>query len=70
VRSDGAADLARLRTAWDRLSGLSGGVWRISVRQLVPHVEVHCLFPSLETGDARQLLTAVRELAEAVAAPS
>ncbi len=69
VRSDGAADLSRLRAAWDQLSGSSGGAWRISVRQLVPHVEVHCLFPSLETGDARRLLSAVRELAEAVAAP-
>jgi hypothetical protein len=69
VRHDGGADLARLRTAWDQLSGSSGGAWRISVRPLVPHVEIHCLFPSLETRDARQLLGVVTELAEAVAAP-
>lgn len=69
MRSDDAADLARLRTAWDQLSGSSGGAWRISVRQLVPHLEVHCLFPSPESADARRLLGAVRELAEAVAAP-
>jgi hypothetical protein len=69
VRHDAGADLARLREAWDRLSGSSGGAWRISVRQLVPHIEVHCLFPSLDTRDARQLLGVVTELAEAVAAP-
>lgn len=69
VRSDGGADLARLRAAWEQVGSSSGGAWRISVRQLVPHLEVHCLFPSLETVDSRQLLTAVRDLAESVAAP-
>lgn len=69
VRHDAGADLATLRAAWDQLSASSGGAWRISVRQLVPHLEVHCLFPSLETADARQLLGVVTALAEAVAAP-
>ncbi len=69
VRGDRAADVAQLRDAWDELGRASGGPWRISVRQLVPHVEVHCLFPSLATGDARRLLTIVRDLAEAVSAP-
>lgn len=68
VRSDGA-DITAVRAAWDELTRASGGAWRISVRQLVPHVEVHCLFPSLETGDARRLVSAVRDLAESLAAP-
>ncbi len=68
VRSDGA-DITAVRAAWDELTRSSGGAWRISVRQLVPHVEVHCLFPSLEAGDARRLTAAVRELAESLAAP-
>ncbi|MDE3102284.1 MAG: hypothetical protein KGJ98_08615 [Chloroflexota bacterium] len=66
VRSDGA-DLAALRAAWDRLDRASGGAWRISVRQLVPHLEVHCLFPRLETTDSQALLGVVRDLAQAIA---
>jgi hypothetical protein len=68
VRHDGAADVARLQALWERIGHESGGTWRISVRPLVPHVEVHVLFPPFET-DARTLLGTVRELAEAVAAP-
>lgn len=68
VRSDRGVDLGPLRSFWERLDRGSGGAWRISVRPLVPHVEVHLLFPALES-DARALLTTVRELAEAVAAP-
>lgn len=69
VRHDRAADLAGLRGFWDRLDRLSGGAWRISVRQLVPHLEIHLLVPALDASDARQMLGTVRELAEAVAAP-
>jgi hypothetical protein len=68
VRHDGAADVSQLEAFWDRLARESGGTWRISIRPLVPHVEVHVLFPAFET-DARALLGTVRELAEAVAAP-
>ncbi len=69
LRHDDGADLARLRGFWDRLHRLSGGTWRISVRPLVPHLEIHLLVPPLQVSDARQLLGTVRELAEAVAAP-
>lgn len=69
VSSDGTADLARLRAIWDQLGRSSGGAWRISVRQLVPHVEVQCLFPPLESADASRLVGTVRELAELVATP-
>jgi hypothetical protein len=69
MRYDAGTDLAPLRRAWDQLCGSSGSAWRISVRQVVPHLEVHCLFPSLATRDARELLGVVTALAEAVAAP-
>lgn len=69
VRHDADADLAALRPFWERLGRLSGGTWRISVRPLVPHVEIHLLLPAAGSGDARELIAAVGELSEAVAAP-
>lgn len=69
VRHDAGADVAALRAFWERLGRLSGGTWRISVRPLVPHVEIHLLLPATGSGDAPELIAAVRELSEAVAAP-
>lgn len=69
LRHDDGADVARLRGFWERLRRESGGAWRISVRPLVPHLEVHLLVPPLETADAHALLSTIAELAEAVAAP-
>lgn len=68
VRHDGRADLAELQRNWDALAGLAGGAWRISVRPIVPHLEVHLLIPDPEHADARELLRAVRELARQVSA--
>ncbi len=68
VRHDAPADLATLRPFWARLGELSGGTWRISVRPLVPHLEIHLLLPAPESRDAKELIAAVRELSEAVAA--
>lgn len=68
LRHDDGAGLARLRAFWDRLHRQSGGAWRISVRPLVPHLEIHLLVPPLGAADARELLGTVRELGEAVSA--
>lgn len=68
LRYDKQTDLAALRTFWDRLDRQSGGAWRISVRSLVPHLEVHLLVPSLKDADARAMVETIRELGEAVAA--
>jgi hypothetical protein len=68
VRYDDAADAGRLRPLWDRLTAATGGAWRVSVRPLVPHLEVHTLLPRPEAHDAHAVLTVVRELAEAVGA--
>jgi hypothetical protein len=69
VRGDDEVDVERLHPFWDRLRQTSGGVWRVSVRPLVPHLEVHVLPPASEAARARQLLGVVRELAEAISTP-
>lgn len=40
------ADLPAARQVWDDLAAASGGVWRLSVRNLAPQVEVHVLPPA------------------------
>lgn len=69
IRHDGRADLDELRRGWDRLAERSGGMWRISVRPVVPHLEVHLLPPDPETAGARPLLHEVAELARALSRP-
>jgi hypothetical protein len=69
VSHDGDGDLAALRSSWDRLSSLSGGAWRLSIRTTVPHLEIHLLPPDVEATSARKLLREVSALAKAVAAP-
>jgi hypothetical protein len=68
VHHDGQADLAILRSIWDRLGRNSGGAWRISVRPTVPHLEIHLLLPAFDGASSRGLLTDVRELAASVSA--
>ena len=67
IRHDGTADLSRLRSHWNALLRDSGGVWRISVRPTVPHLEVHLLTPDPERASARRLLDEVGELARSLA---
>jgi hypothetical protein len=68
VRHDGQVDLADLRSHWDRLSKLSGGAWRLSVRPTVPHLEIHLLPPDPERVSARQLFAEVGEVAATLSA--
>lgn len=35
------ADVDAVRQVWDQLAAASGGVWRLSIRNLAPQVEVH-----------------------------
>lgn len=65
VRWDAGADVAALERAWNALGRAGGGMWRISVRQLVPHLEVHVLVPP-PSADARAFLDALRDLAVAL----
>ena len=63
-----AADPERLRDGWERLSTAAGGAWRLSVRPLVPHLEVHLPMPPDSGASSRRLLEAIRELATEVSA--
>jgi hypothetical protein len=67
LRHDGRADLAALRGHWDRLAQRSGGVWRLSVRPTVPHLEIHLLAPDPEQAEARDLFAEVAVMASALA---
>ena len=70
VSHDGDGDVATLHSHWDRLSSLSGGAWRVSIRPTVPHLEIHLLPPpDTDAASARNLLREVSALAKAVAAP-
>lgn len=59
------ADPAATRRLWDRLAGVSGGVWRLSIRRAPPHLEVHLLPPDTATATAERLIGAVAEVARA-----
>jgi len=65
MHDDGIAPVDELGRAWDALGASSGGIWRLSVQPVVPHVEIHVLPPSdlAQSGSAR-LFTAVRTLAD------
>jgi hypothetical protein len=62
------ADPALLRPLYDRIVGVSTGVWRLSVRREPPHLEVHARPPEL-TADppgAEELIRAFADLARTV----
>jgi hypothetical protein len=60
------ADEALVRLALSRLAKASGGVWRLTVQPIVPHVEVHIL-PPPEKAAADGMVAPIRELAAALA---
>ena len=62
------ADEAAIRAAWDELEKATGGVWRLTVQPLVPHVEVHFL-PPPSGNTAERVLTPIRDLAATLAGP-
>jgi hypothetical protein len=61
------ADEATVRSAWTALASSTGGVWRLTVQPIVPHVEVHFRPPVPEGSSAERVLTPVRELATSLA---
>ena len=66
ARHDATANLDELRGWWEQLARVSGGVWRISVSPIVPHLELHLLPPS-DGVSSQRLLEAVRDVARQVA---
>jgi hypothetical protein len=57
------ADDALMRAAWDRLSGLTAGVWRLTVQQVVPHLEVHFRPPVGAGAGSDRVVGPIRDLA-------
>lgn len=56
------ADIEEMRKVWDQLAGSAGKVWRLSVRNLAPHVEVHLEPAELAAADAADLIGAFAAL--------
>lgn len=66
ARHDPAVSIEEVRGWWERLAGVSGGVWRISISPIVPQFELH-LLPPPDGGSSLRLMGAVREVARRVA---
>jgi hypothetical protein len=66
ARHDATVNLDELRGWWEQLARVSGGVWRLSVSPIVPHLELHLLPPTGEVSSLR-LMGAVRDVARQVA---
>jgi hypothetical protein len=60
------ADEAVVRSAWSVLANASGGVWRLTVQPIVPHVEVH-LRPPAQDAAAAGIIGPIRDLAATLA---
>lgn len=65
LRHGPQVDTGAMRRHWDRLAA-TAAPWRLSVRQTVPHLEIHLLPPDTATVNSRRLLDTVREIALAV----
>jgi hypothetical protein len=59
-----AADLDAARDAWNRLAEASGGVWRLSIRRNAPHLEVHVLYPDMNSTDSKPIFESFRQVAK------
>ena len=62
------ADQALVSEAWQRLSASTGGVWRLTIQPVVPHLEVHARPPASDATPADGFIDGVVELARQLAA--
>jgi len=62
------ADQALVSEAWQRLSATTGGVWRLTIQPVVPHLEVHARPPATDATPADGFIDGVVELARQLAA--
>jgi hypothetical protein len=60
------AAVHELKPLWDRVESASGGIWRLSVQRVVPHVEIHVLPPDTARVTADKLFRPIVELAGAL----
>jgi hypothetical protein len=68
LRHDGDAPVDELRQDWRALAAAGGRVWRLSVRQTVPQLEIHLLAPDPTRSGSARLISEVRHIAERLAA--
>jgi hypothetical protein len=61
------ADVALIRSTWDRLGSVSEGVWRLTVQPVVPHLEVHLRPPAIAGVASDRVLAPIRDLAATLA---
>jgi hypothetical protein len=59
---DGSPGLQAARRTWEQLARQSGGMWRLSVRQTVPHLELHLRPPDTATASSSKLVESVKAL--------
>lgn len=57
------AAIAAARRAWQRLSASTEGVWRLSIRRTVPHLEIHVRPADASRASADGIVRAIRDLA-------
>lgn len=67
VHIDAGADETLVRESWQRLGQASGGIWRLTIQPVVPHLEVHVLPPDKASVAADGLVVAVLDLARRLA---
>jgi hypothetical protein len=63
------ADEAAVASTWKQLTNATGGVWRLTIQPVVPHLEVHFRPPAPGAVAADRVLTPIRELAATVVHP-
>lgn len=68
ARASSGADEPSVRTAWDRLTTATGGMWRLTVQPVVPHLEIHFRPPSVGGSTADRVLAPIHDLATTLAA--
>jgi hypothetical protein len=62
------ADEAAVRSTWHRLAGATGGMWRMTVQPVVPHLEIHFRPPDPDRVTADRVIAPIHDLAETLAA--
>lgn len=66
--TDGVDETA-VREAWKAIEAASGGLWKLAVQPVVPHLEIHVVPPPPRVRSDR-LIRPIRELATALARPA
>jgi hypothetical protein len=63
AHASAGVDEVLARQIWDRLEGSTGGVWRLTIQPVVPHLEIHARPPALERVPPERLMDTIRDLA-------